>query len=334
MASRIHSGARDVVVVGASAGGVTALRALAAGLPQDFPGAVCIVLHIGSHASSLPELLSAAGPLPARHAMHGSRPLPGHIYVAPPDHHLLFDGERLVLSRGPREHHTRPAIDPLFRSAAISVGPRVIGVVLTGRLDDGSAGLQAIKDCGGIAVVQDPTDAEDPAMPLAALSAVKADHCVPLSAMAGLLSTLVRQRVEAPRTPAPTRWVHEHLASLGEGSTMDELRHFATPSTLTCPDCGGTLWQVDEARPPRFRCHTGHAFSLRSLTAAQTKAAEEALWSAVRALQEKELLLRRITELDRQAGDEAHAADAEQQAERLHAQAEVLRRLVEATGSN
>jgi two-component system chemotaxis response regulator CheB len=287
-----------------------------------------VVLHIGDHASSLPELMSAAGPLPARHARHGEVAQAGHVYVAPPDHHLLFDDGRLHLWHGPREHHTRPAIDPLFRSAALSAGPRAIGVVLTGRLDDGSAGLQAIKDCGGLAVVQDPADAEDPAMPLAALSAVRVDHQVPLRALPDLLAALVREPVELPRRPPPARWVHEHLASLGEGNGMDELKDIATPSTLSCPDCHGTLWQLSGAQPPRFRCHTGHAFSLRSLAAAQTQATEEALWSAVRALQEKELLLRRIAALDRTAGDETHAREVDEQAERLQAQADLLRELM------
>jgi two-component system chemotaxis response regulator CheB len=321
---------RDVVVIGASIGGVSALRLLASQFPADFPGIVCVVLHIGTHESALPELLSAAGPLPAVHAANGMPALPGRIHVAPPGHHLLLDGDRLMLSRGPKEHHTRPAIDPLFRSAALSAGPRVIGVVLTGRLDDGSAGLQAIKACGGLAVVQDPADAEEPGMPRSALAAVAADHCVPLAAVAPLLAELVRQPAPPPPSAPPPWLVHEQLASSGSGNAMDELPYFARPSTLACPDCRGTLWEVTGSQPPRFRCHTGHAFSLRSLAAAQAAATEEALWSGVRALQEKELLLRRIAALDRSAGDETHARDTELQADRLHRQAALLRSLTEA----
>lgn len=319
---------RDIVVIGASAGGVQALRKLAAALPGDFAAAVCVVLHVGTFRSSLPKLLEAAGPLPAAHAGDGNVLRHGRILVALPDHHLLIEGDAVRLTRGPKEHHTRPAVDPLFRSAALGHGPRVIGVLLTGGLDDGSAGLRAIKQCGGLAVVQDPADAEDPGMPAAALQSVAVDHCVPLSGLAPLLAALVHQPTEAP-VPTPPKLMHEHLASLGGEKVMDELTQVGVPSTLTCPDCKGTLWEISGSRPPRYRCHTGHAFSLRTLAAAQQEATENALWSAVRALQEKELLLHRIAALDRSAGDEAHACQVESEAEQLRQQADTLRALVE-----
>ena len=320
---------RDVVVVGASAGGVRALRVLAAGLPADFQAAVCVVLHVGAFKSTLPELLAAVSPLPAVHAATGDTIGPGRILVAPPDHHLLVHDGAVRLTRGPREHHTRPAVDPMFRSAALSHGPRVIGVLLTGGLDDGSAGLQAIKACGGLAVVQDPAEAEDPSMPGSALQAVDVDHCVPLERIAPLLVQLVAQAAPAVPPPSPPKWVHEHLAALGGENVMDELRQVGQPSTLVCPDCKGTLWEIRGASPPRYRCHTGHAFSLRSLAAVQQEATENALWSAVRALQEKEALLCKIAELDRSAGDQAHALQTEAEAEELQRQIDTLRQLVE-----
>lgn len=320
---------RDIVVVGASAGGVQALRVLAASLPADFAAAVCVVLHVGAFKSNLPELLEAVGPLSAVHAATGDVLKPGRILVAPPDHHLLLEDGAVLLTRGPKEHHTRPAVDPLFRSAALSFGPRVIGVLLTGGLDDGSAGLQAIKECGGLAVVQDPSEAEDPSMPAAALQAVAVDYCVPLARIPPLLVELVHQAAPAVAPVPPERLVHEHLAGLGAENAMDELRQVGVPSTLVCPECKGTLWEIRDANPPRFRCHTGHAFSLRSLAAVQREATENALWSAVRALQEKELLQRKIAELDRAAGDEAHARQAEGEADQLRQQADMLRDLVE-----
>jgi two-component system chemotaxis response regulator CheB len=320
---------RDIVVVGASAGGVRALRDLAAALPADLPAAVCVVLHVGAYDSTLPALMSAVGPLPAEHAKHHEPIEHGRIYVAPPDHHLLVAEDELVLTRGPKEHHTRPAVDPLFRSAALSCGPRVIGVLLTGGLDDGTAGMQAIRDCGGLTVVQDPADAEDASMPRSALQAIEVDHCLPLAGIAPLLVKLVREPAPACRTPAPRRWVHEQMAAVGDENAMDELRRVGTPSTLSCPDCQGTLWEISGSSPPRYRCHTGHAYSLRSLASAQSQAAEEALWSGVRALQEKEVLLRRIAELDRAAGDEQHALKSEQDADRMAEQALLLRRIVE-----
>ncbi len=319
---------RDVVVIGASRGGLQALRALASGLPPGLPACICVVLHVGPNPSTLPELLQLAGPLPCRHAKDGEPPLPGHIYVAPPDHHLLLERDHLGVCRGPKEHHTRPAIDPLFRSAAISHGPRVIGVVLTGSLDDGTAGLQAVADCGGLAIVQDPDDAEDPGMPRAALAAARVDACLPIGGIAPLLARWVGQ--PAPEAlPPPARWVHEHLAMLGGPHAMDKLNHIGKPSGLICPECGGALWDVKDSRPPRLRCHTGHAFSLQSLQATQAEATEQALWSGLRALQEKERLLRRIVELDRSAGDDAHAERCTAEAEVIRHQAELLRRLVE-----
>jgi two-component system chemotaxis response regulator CheB len=319
----------DLIVIGASAGGVQALRVLAAGLPPTLPAAVCVVLHVGANKSALPEILRDAGPLPAAHARDGDPLTPGRILVAPPDHHLLVHDDRVTLSRGPREHHTRPAVDPLFRSAALSAGPRVIGVLLTGGGDDGSVGLQAIQACGGLVVVQDPADAEDAAMPASALAAVAPDHVEPLHRIAALLADLARSPTP-PATPPPAWLVHEHMASLGKGNAMDELQQIGKPSTFVCPECRGTLWQIDGSQPPRFRCHTGHAFSLASLAAAQSQATEDALWSAVRALQEKEELLRRVAELDRQASDEDHARQIEQEADRLHRQIQVLRGLTTA----
>jgi two-component system chemotaxis response regulator CheB len=220
-------------------------------------------------------------------------------------------------------------VDPLFRSAALSLGPRVIGVVLTGGLDDGTAGLQAIKQCGGLAVVQDPADAEDPGMPGAALEAVEVDHCVPLARIAPLLVELVRQTVSATAATPPPRLVHEHLAGLGGEDTMDELEQVAVPSTLVCPDCKGTLWEINGSRPPRYRCHTGHGFSLRSLAAVQQEATENALWSAVRALQEKEMLLRRLAAISRSSGQIPEAEAGEQRAEQFRQHALMLTRLIE-----
>lgn len=167
---------RDIVVIGASVGGVTALLQLASTLPPQFPAAVFIVLHVGAHASQLPILLSARGPNPAIHPSSGAPIVSGTLYVAPPDFHMLVERNQICLVSGPKEHHTRPAVDPLFRSAALAFGPRVIGIVLTGRFNDGTAGLQAIKQCGGLAMVQDPDEAEEPSMPASALKHVKVDY--------------------------------------------------------------------------------------------------------------------------------------------------------------
>ena len=283
----------QLVVIGASAGGVRALSALAERLPPDFPAPVLVVLHIGAHRSILAEILDRAGPLSAEQARHGQHIDAGRIYVAAPDHHLLVIDDTLHLSRGAKEHHARPAIDPLFLSAALARGRRAIGVLLTGRLDDGTAGLQAIKACGGTAVVQDPADAEVPDMPASALRHVEIDHSVPLADMPHLLTSLASRPLDASASRAPPEpLVHEQALFLAKGDPMEHLAKLGSPSPYTCPDCHGGLWEVTGARPRRFRCHTGHAFSVRTLQQTMADAADESLWNARRALQERLLLLR------------------------------------------
>jgi two-component system chemotaxis response regulator CheB len=286
----------QLVVIGASAGGVRALTALARGLPPDFPAPVLVVLHIGAHRSILAEILARAGTLPAEQARHRQRIEPGRMYVAAPDHHLMvMDDDTLHLSRGAKEHHSRPAIDPLFLSAALARGPRVIGVILTGRLDDGTAGLQAIKACGGTAVVQDPADAEVSDMPRSAMRHVEVDHCVALADMPHLLTSLASRSVvagAARRPPDPL--LHEQALSLAKGNPMEHLPKLGVPSSYACPDCHGGLWEVTDSTPRRFRCHTGHAFTVRSLQETLAVAADESLWNARRALQERLILLREM----------------------------------------
>jgi len=212
VASDLPCPVRDTVVVGASAGGIHALRTIVRTLPASFPAVVLIVLHIGAHESILASILRSGSTQPVAEGADGDEARPGHVYVAPPDRHMLLDHDRIRLSAGPREHYTRPAIDPLFRSAALTRGPRVIGVLLTGRLDDGVAGLQAIKECGGTVVVQDPATAEAPGMPRSALRLVAADRIVPLGAIAETLVELVGT-AGPPRRGAGSKFRRDPLAS-------------------------------------------------------------------------------------------------------------------------
>jgi two-component system chemotaxis response regulator CheB len=287
---------RNVIVIGASAGGVEALAKVVAVLPDGFPAAILIVMHVGAHPSILPALLGRASRLPVRHAVDNEPLRPATILVAPPDRHLLLEPDdhsaRVLLSRGPKENHARPAVDPLFRSCAAVFGSKSIGVVLTGFLDDGTVGLKAIKSCGGIAVVQDPADAVAPDMPRNALENVAVDYRVPLKQMGETLVSIVHASggmVRASGAAVP-EWVRIENQFVKRGADMDELKKIATPSTFTCPDCGGALWQLHDASPPRFRCHTGHGYTLQSLLDMQEQKIEEAIWVAVRALQEKEKL--------------------------------------------
>jgi two-component system, chemotaxis family, protein-glutamate methylesterase/glutaminase len=315
---------RDIVVVGASAGGVEALIQLVRGLPAGFPASVFVVRHFPPTVRSvLPEILSGAGPLLATHAVDGEPFLPAHIYVAPPDHHLLLaPGGTVRLTRGARENNHRPAADPLFRSAARHYGRRVIGVVLTGALSDGAAGLLAVRTAGGIAVVQDPRDAVVAAMPRSATEIAGADHVVPLAELSELLVELVRaSRTVQSGTGAGAMAIQpsdpvERASQIAEHTmatqARDERRGQVSP--YTCPECGGALWQLDEPQLVQFRCHVGHAYDGEVLLAEQTDALEAALWTAVRTFREKAVLTQQLATRERARGNAETAARYEEQA--------------------
>jgi two-component system, chemotaxis family, protein-glutamate methylesterase/glutaminase len=284
---------RDVIVVGASAGGVQALQALVAQLPPEMPASVLVVLHLMSSGTSvLASILDRAGPLSATQAVDGERLERGHVYVAPPDHHMLLRGEQIHLSAGPRENGHRPAIDPLFRSAARAYGRRVIGVVLSGTLDDGTDGLRLIKHRGGVSVVQDPTDAAYPSMPESAIRYDGPDRIVPIAEMGAVLFDLV----DNPLDPPPTEGVADPAEQAVDLVEVEYGREDPAGSAtlLTCPDCGGVMLERDDGGMVRFACQVGHAYSPESLNEQQGEALEHALWNAIRTLDERADLLRRM----------------------------------------
>jgi len=295
----------DVITIGASAGGIEALQHLVRGLPADLPASVCIVQHISADGPDLlPAILSRAGSLPAVSCEDKMLLEKGHIYVAPPDHHLIVERGRLRLSRGPKENRHRPSIDVLLRSAAVAYGPQVIGVILTGMLDDGTAGLLAIKQCGGITVVQEPRDALYPSMPQSAVEHVAVDYTVPLAELSAVLVKVALQQVEEN---VPMR-IPQLLAQEVQIAAMNELylhthdTHFGTASVYSCPDCGGVLEERQDGTLLRFRCQVGHAFSADSLLSEQPAALEKAMWMALKTLREREHLSRRMHEQAQQAG--------------------------------
>jgi two-component system chemotaxis response regulator CheB len=304
---------RDLVVVGASAGGVEALIRLAASLPADLPAAVAVVLHVApGSASVLPKILERAGPLPAAVACDGDPLERGRIVVAPPDRHLVVEDGQFRLRQGPRENRVRPSVDPLFRSAARDRGAAVVGVVLSGTLDDGSAGLLAIRRAGGRAVVQSPDDALYADMPQHALELAGVDHCVTMEEMGPLLARLVAERVEGRRDRTRMR------VTPAEGGTPG--RPPGNSSAFSCPECGGVLWEP-YGGALRFECRTGHAFSPRSLAADQADEIEAALWGGLRAIEELAALSRRLqfgaTERGATKTAERFARQAEEQEARL-----------------
>jgi two-component system chemotaxis response regulator CheB len=319
---------RDIVVIGASAGGVRALRSLVAGLPANFGAAVYIVVHIAPDSPGvLAKILDHAGPLPARAARGGEPVRPGTILVAPPDHHLLLTPRGTLLSRGPRENRHRPSIDVLFRSAAVAYGPRVIGVILTGLLDDGAAGLWSVKRRGGVAVVQDPVDAEFPEMPLAALEATGVDRRVPLSTLADALAALANETVPTGAPPQPNM-ARESAIIAEEQVDIDTMDSLGRRVPLTCPECGGALWEMDEAGP-RYRCHVGHAYSLMTLADEQSTRVEAALWAALRALEEHRRIAERLARSAAERGESARASYHGDRSRETERHAEVLRTMLE-----
>lgn len=285
----------DIVVLGASAGGVEALQHIASKLPRDFPASIFIVLHIPAQSPSyLPQILSRAGPLPAVQPKDGQKIEKGKIYVAGPDCHLLVHEGYVRMVRGPNENRHRPAVDPLFRSAAAAYGNRVVGVVLTGSLDDGTSGLQAIKRSGGIAIVQDPGEALYPSMPKSALENVEADYVRPLDGIVQTLIELAGKPVKNQEKEIPEDVKLEAQIAANEKTDEDVLDRLGRPSRFACPECHGTLWEIDKDNVLRFRCRVGHAFSIESLLSEQSNSLEETLWAALRALEESASMAQRL----------------------------------------
>jgi two-component system chemotaxis response regulator CheB len=315
---------RDIVVIGASAGGVEALVALTRVLPPDLGAAILVVLHLAAeHKSVLPRILSSAGPLPAKHARNGEAIVPNRIYVARPDHHLLVHDGHVKVVKGPRENGCRPAIDPLFRTAAYAYGPRVIGIVLSGALDDGTAGLVAIKNQGGLALVQDPNDALVDAMPRSALENVDVDHVLPIDELGRLLPELVREKVEEAG-PARSAVLEMESALHLHGSTEGALR-VGEPSAFACPDCGGVLSEVHDGDMLRFRCRVGHAYAPEALYLQQSTQMEGALWAALRALEEQASLARRMAVRARELGQARSSARYDERAQSAETHARMIR---------
>jgi two-component system chemotaxis response regulator CheB len=287
---------RDLIVVGASAGGVEALRSFAAGLPEDLKAAVAVVLHLpAGGTSALPAILSRCGPLPAISARDNMLLEPGRVHVAPPDHHLLVDDGVLRLSHGPTENGHRPAVDALFRSAAMARGPGVIGVVLSGALDDGTAGMVAIANRGGLTVVQDPVDALYPSMPESVLRHLEVDQVLPAAQMGDALRCYAEDPVDPGENPPPSPLLRmeTHVAGQSTGANGHQVNVMGTPSGFSCPDCDGVLVELDAERK-RYRCRVGHAWTADALLDAQAVTLEKALWTALRTLEEKTSLARRL----------------------------------------
>lgn len=302
-----------IVVIGASAGGLDALKRLVAQLPKEFPAAVFIVQHMSADTSgeALLQGLTNAGALPCARARDGQRFKVGHVYIAPPDHHMLVaKGSKILVTKGARENRSRPGIDPLFRSAAVAYGVGVTGVLLTGYLDDGSSGMVAIQRCGGRNVVQDPEDAAYPDMPRNAIENAKPDHVAPLAEMGALLTKLLAmplgRQLAIPRDIVTEAHIAQRVLS-----DLRAVKELGEQVPFNCPGCGGVLWEMSKG-DTRYRCHTGHSFTAPVLLAEQTAKIEETLWVALRMFEERRNLLMTMAREDGRGSTVPSAAERAQ----------------------
>ena len=325
---------KDIVVLGASAGGIEALSDLVAHLPAKFPASLFVVVHVPEGATSvLPKILSRRGKLPAVHPQDGDVIEKGRIYVAPPNCHLMLGQKRIRLVRGPREHGVRPAVDPLFRSAALSFGSRVIGVILSGNLDDGTAGFETIKERGGSTIVQDPEEAQYPGMVASAIHNGLADEVLPAAKVGARLVELVKKGAVEEEIGMEDR---DKIEEDEKELAIDEL-DFAqlhgddqpgVVSAFVCPECSGTLWELTNSETLRFRCRVGHAFGIDSMLAKQQDAIENAFWVALRALEERGALMRRLLRRAQQSGHKAGIQRYNEEANAVADRAKTIRDII------
>jgi two-component system chemotaxis response regulator CheB len=321
---------REIIVIGASAGGLEAIANFLHCLPPQIRASFFVVSHVFPDVRDhLVNALNVHGGLTAKYAEDGEPIRPGVVYVACPDRHLLVKHGSVRVTRGPRENRWRPAIDPLFRSAAVAYGSRVVGVVLSGMLDDGTAGLLAIKRCGGIALVQEPEEAAFPDMPRNALANVAVDHCLPIAALASKVGELVEQVVERASPPPNDVVLETRIAETGyDNATISS--EIGDLTALSCPECGGPLWQNSAGTMPQYRCRVGHAFGSASLADAQHDAIESALWAAVRLLDQRANVLATMADKDGHAGRARMAAHHAGLADEARGHAGQLRKLLSA----
>jgi two-component system chemotaxis response regulator CheB len=300
---------KDIIVIGTSAGGIAALIEMVGTLPPDLDATIFIVQHIlPSSSSMLPHILNRNGPLLATHALDGEKFQKNRIYVAPPDHHMILEKDQILVKKGPKENRFRPSIDALFRSAAYEYGPRVIGIILSGLLDDGTSGLWSIKRFGGTAVIQNPNDAEFPSMPNSVLEYVHVDHIVSIKDLGSLLNWLTKEEVltngEATKEEANRIRVETEIASQQNAFRMGVM-NLGKLSPFTCPECNGTLVEIREGDIVRFRCHTGHGFSSESLLTGISQSIEENIWETIKNMEEAIMLLEQMGhQLNKQAKKE------------------------------
>jgi two-component system, chemotaxis family, protein-glutamate methylesterase/glutaminase len=323
---------RDIIVAGASAGGVPALIDFVKNIPSGFQASIFIVLHMPAYSESkLPQILNTAGPLEAAFAKDGEKIKKGKIYIAPNDYHLLLENNHMIVKKGPKENRFRPSVDALFRSAAYEYGPRVVGIVLSGVLNDGSSGLWTIKRQGGTAIIQDPGEAQQPQMPTNTLEYLEPDYIVPASELASVLVQLQNQTINNSIKLSPEEMqrlkMEVYIASRDNAFEMGVM-NMGELTPFTCPECSGTLVKLLEGNILRFRCHTGHAYTASALLTEVSESVEKLLWQSIRALEETHMLLNSISEQYTRMNDESSSSLFKEKAETALQRSAKLRELV------
>jgi two-component system chemotaxis response regulator CheB len=308
-----------VIVIGASAGGMEALCTLVSQLSEDFPAPILIVQHISADATGdyLLNALQRATKLKCMHAVQGESIKAGFVYLAPSDHHMLIHGDgKLQVTKGAQENRYRPGIDPLFRSAAVGFTNKLVGIILTGYLDDGTAGMIAIQRCGGTCIIQEPKDAQYPDMPVNAINQLDADYVIPVAEMGAVLVQLTSRKRPGRKKTVPKDILTEAKIAERVLSDLEAVNSLGDQVPFNCPGCGGVLWKIGEGNDLRYRCHTGHAYTYKSLLAEQTSKIEETMWTALRMFEERRNLL--TTYAKTQTGSTAQSALERSELSQIH----------------
>jgi len=317
-----------IILLGGSAGGLEAANKILTQLDADLPAAVFVILHLGSSPSpSIEASLTTAGALTGAFAKAGEPIEAGRIYMAPPDHHMLIQRDNVHLTRGPRVNRSRPAIDLAFRSSAVAYGTQAIGVILSGMLDDGTAGLHAIQRCGGMTIVQDPADALCADMPENALENVDANYVLPISKIGQKLNELARLPVDDKVTP-PKDIVLENQFDLNTKDDLPRINQLGKQVPMGCPECGGPLWEIEHGNPLRYRCHLGHGLSVKNLMTQQDEQIEHTLWISLRALEEKARMQESLAQRQENAGRKKSVPLFQERAKETQAHVDRLRDLL------
>ncbi|GAA4104704.1 chemotaxis protein CheB [Mucilaginibacter panaciglaebae] len=324
-----------IIVVGASAGGLKAIAALLTAIQDVEDAAIFIVLHVAksSSGSILTNLLQKKTKLNCNLAMDGQRIEPGSVYVARPDYHLIIKPGYIQLINGPRENRWRPSIDVLFRSAAVAYNSRVTGIILTGLLDDGTAGMVAIKRCGGTCIVQEPDEAEFQDMPSNVLQRVDVDYRVPITDIGYILNDMF-SKSEKPSVKVPQDLLLEAGMTENMKSQINDLEKIGTHSNYTCPECGGGLWSIDNDPIKRYRCFTGHVFTQGLLLEQQSEHVEESLWASIRMMEEKRDLLLTTAHNYQLIGNEAMSNNKRTEADIIESHISQIKGLIQSLKEN